>query len=127
MSTFVLTLDLRDDPEAVAEYRRHHQSVWPEVERSLLAAGVRGMDIHLLGRRLVMVLDLVDGLDPASVFAAHARSSPRVAEWEALMRSFQRLAPEAAPGEWWARMEPVYRLRDHAARATDAAGSLRRS
>jgi L-rhamnose mutarotase len=111
MKTYVLTLDLKDDPGAIRAYRRHHRAVWPEVERSLRRVGVRGLDIYLLGRRLVMQLAVEDGFDLERDFAAHARSHPRVAEWEALMKTFQQRAPGARRNEWWAVMTPVYRLR----------------
>jgi L-rhamnose mutarotase len=127
MSRFVLTLDLLDDPEVIASYRRYHQSVWPEVERSLCDAGVRRMDIYLHGRRLVMTLDLADGIDPATVFDVHMRSGGRVAEWERLMRSLQDPPPGAMPGHLWAQMEPVYSLPGDAAAAPPvAAESVRR-
>ena len=46
---------------AVAAYRQHHQHVWPEVVESLHRAGVERLEIHLLGRRLVMIVELRDG------------------------------------------------------------------
>ena len=106
----VLTADLVDDPAAVAAYRRHHRHVWPEVVESLRRVGVERLDIHVLGRRLVMIVELGDGLDLARAFATHVASSPRVAEWERLMKSLQEPSSDARPGEWWARMEPVFRL-----------------
>ena len=110
MRRHVLTVDLRDDPAAIAAYREHHQRVWPEVVESLRRAGVHRMDIHILGRRLVMILELNDGLDVRRVFAAHLGSNPRVPEWEQLMRSLQQPSSDAPPGEWWAVMDPVFRL-----------------
>jgi L-rhamnose mutarotase len=110
MNRYVLTLDLRDDPAAIAAYREYHAQAWPEVVKSLTVAGVRGMDIYLLERRLVMILDLEDGLDLAGVFARHASSDARVAEWEQLMKSLQQRAPGARQGEWWAIMDPVFHL-----------------
>ena len=110
MTRHVLAVDLRDDPAAVAAYREHHQRVWPEVLDSLRASGVERMDIHLLGRRLVMIVELREGADVANVFASHAASSPRVAQWERLMRSLQQPAPGTPPGAWWAAMEPVFTL-----------------
>jgi len=110
MTRYVLTVNLRDDPAAIAEYREHHRRVWPEVVESLRHAGVSRMDIHLLGRRLVMVLELNDGLDFRLVFANHLASNPRVQEWERLMKSLQEPASDAPPGEWWAVMEPVFHL-----------------
>ena len=109
LNRHVLTVNLRDDPAAIATYREHHQRVWPEVVASLRRAGVRRMDIHLLGRRLVMIVELNDGLDIRRVFSNHRASSPRVAEWEQLMKSLQE---PSAPGEWWAEMEPVFQLDD---------------
>ena len=108
MTRHVLAIDLKDDPKVVEAYVEHHRRVWPEVLRSLQAAGLRGMEIFLLGRRLVMILE-TDG-DYRAQFEAHAASHPRVAEWEALMKSMQQPSPDAAPGEWWAEMRPVFRL-----------------
>jgi L-rhamnose mutarotase len=113
MTRHVLMVNLRDDPAAIAAYREHHRRVWPEVVDGLRRAGVKRMDIYLLGRTAVMVVDLADGLDIRRVFAAHQVSSPRVVEWEQLMKSLQEPSPDAAPGEWWARMEPVFHLTEN--------------
>jgi L-rhamnose mutarotase len=110
MTRHVLTLDLLDDPAMIAAYREHHRRVWPEVIASLRRVGVEQMDIHLLGRRLVMIVEMRDGADYRRAFASHAASNGRVAEWERLMRSLQEPAPDTPPGEWWARMEPVFSL-----------------
>jgi L-rhamnose mutarotase len=106
----VLTLDLRDDPQVVEVYRKYHEEVWPEVIRSLKTAGICHMEIHQLGRRLVMIVEVEDGRDLRGVFEQHAMSDPKVAEWERLMKTLQQRAPGAREGEWWALMEPVYRL-----------------
>jgi L-rhamnose mutarotase len=105
----VLAVDLKGDQAAIQSYRQQHQEVWPEVVASLRQAGIRHMDIYLLGRRLVMILE-TDGEDFRRCFAAHVASTPRVAEWEALMRSMQVSAPGAAPGDWWTPMEQVFSL-----------------
>jgi L-rhamnose mutarotase len=110
MTRQVLTVDLRDDPAAIATYVEHHRRVWPEVIESLRQVGVEQMDIRLLGRRLVMIVELRDGADFVSAFASHTASNGRVAEWERLMRTLQEPVPDAPPGEWWARMEPVFSL-----------------
>jgi L-rhamnose mutarotase len=108
MTRHVLAVDLKNDPAVVAAYVDHHDRVWPEVLRSLRAAGLQEMEIFLLGRRLVMILEADD--DYRRLFERHAASHPRVAEWEALMKSMQEPSPGAAPGEWWAQMQPVFRL-----------------
>jgi L-rhamnose mutarotase len=110
MTRYVLTVNVKDDPAAIQTYRDYHRRVWPEVLESLREVGVERMDIHMLGRRLVMILQLTDGLDFRRAFATHMASSPRVAEWERLMKSLQEPSPDAPAGEWWAVMEPVFHL-----------------
>ena len=105
----VLAVDLKDDPAVIERYKAHHRQVWPEVLASLRRVGVVSMDIYLLGRRLVMVVD-TEGRDYRHCFAVHATSNPRVIEWEALMRSLQQPPPGAPPGEWWTEMRPVFSL-----------------
>jgi L-rhamnose mutarotase len=110
MARHVLTLDLRDDPAVVAAYRRYHAEAWPEVVESIRGAGVREMDIHILGRRLVMILEIAEGVELADVFQRRASVNPKVAEWEQLMKSFQQPAPDAPGDQWWAVMERVFSL-----------------
>jgi hypothetical protein len=57
-----------------------------------------------------MVVDVREGVDYRDAFRLHSTSSPRVAQWEQLMKSFQEPVPDAAQGEWWAAMEPVFQL-----------------
>ena len=108
MSRHVLAVDLKDDPNLIAAYVEHHRQVWPEVLRSLRAAGIEDMEIVLLGRRLVMIVDTPG--DFRSAFAAHQASDPQVSRWEALMKTMQEPLPGRAAGEWWAVMEPIFRL-----------------
>jgi L-rhamnose mutarotase len=110
MSRSVLAVDLKDDPAVIERYREYHRRVWPEVLGSLRAAGIRQMDIYILGRRLVMIVETADGLDIRRAFAAHVSSHPRVAEWEALMKSMQEPPPGGGAGEWWTAMEAVFQL-----------------
>ena len=106
----VLAVDLKDDDTVIETYKEHHRRVWPEVLASLRQAGIREMDIYLLGNRLVMIVETVER-DVRRCFAAHHRAAdPQVAEWEALMRSLQTPPPGAASGEWWTAMEPVFTL-----------------
>jgi L-rhamnose mutarotase len=106
----VLTVDLVPEKRRIAEYLRYHRAPWPEVVRSLRRVGIRSMDIYHLGRRLVMVMETPKGFDLRKAMAVHRASDPRCAEWEDLMRTFQRRPPGARKGEVWARMEHVFRL-----------------
>ena len=114
MTRHLLAVDLKDDPAAIEAYKVHHRNVWPAVLSSLRRAGLTDLEIYLLGRRLVMVVEVADGVDVERAFAAHRVSDPRVIEWEALMKSLQQPAPGSAAGEWWAVMQPVFHLHEDA-------------
>jgi L-rhamnose mutarotase len=106
---FCLTLDLKDDPELIEEYKRHHQSVWPEIIRSIKEAGIEDMEIYLRGTRMFMIMEVSERFS----FEAKARAdqaNPRVQEWENLMWKFQRALPDAKPGEKWMLLENVFKL-----------------
>jgi len=106
---YCLTLDLIDDPHLIAEYRRYHEAVWPEVTDCLRETGIVDMELYLLGTRLVMVLE-VDEKFSFEGKARIERGNAKVQEWEKLMWKFQRAVPQAKPGEKWARMERVFKL-----------------
>lgn len=110
MKRHVLTLDLRAGDDVARAYVAHHDAIWPEVVRSLRAIGVEALSIHRLERRLVMVLETVDGFDLDRDFARHVASDPRCAEWEALMKTFQQAPPGAPPGRLWTPMDHVFEL-----------------
>ena len=111
MPRHCLTLDLQDDPKKIAEYKRYHEKIWPEVRDSLLNAGVQAMEIYLVGTRLFMIMDVSDDFSLEKK-AAMDRANPKVGEWEALMANFQAVPEGADPVRRWAVMEKVFDLKD---------------
>jgi L-rhamnose mutarotase len=110
VKTYAQTLDLLDAPDVIERYVEHHRAVWPEVERGLRKIGIQRMRIWRLDRRLFMLMETVDGFEPARDFARYMDGDPRIREWQDLMASMQEPAPDAQPGELWANMELVYTL-----------------
>jgi L-rhamnose mutarotase len=106
---FCLTLDLKDDPELIREYRRHHQAVWLEVTDSLRQAGIIDLELYLLDTRLVMVLQVHERFSFEEKGRID-RGNPKVQEWEHLMWNFQKPLPRAKPGEKWILMESIYKF-----------------
>ncbi len=106
---YCLTLDLKDDPELIAEYRRHHEHVWPEITQSIRDSGIEDMEIYLLGTRMFMIME-VNQRFSFSEKAEADRVNPKVREWEQLMWKFQKPLPQAKPGEKWLLMERVFAL-----------------
>jgi len=109
MKRFCLTLDLKDDPALIADYKRYHENVWSEITESIKDSGIEDMEIHLLGTRMFMIMEVNDAFS----FEAKARAdrlNPKVQQWENLMWKFQQALPQAKPGEKWLLMERIFKL-----------------
>jgi L-rhamnose mutarotase len=109
MQRYGMTLMLKDDEEIVERYKEYHRHAWPEVLDRLRKLGIANMRIYLLGRRMFMYMEAVDGFDPGRDFP-RLNELPRYREWDELMRTLQERAPEARADEWWAPMEEVFDL-----------------
>ena len=109
MPRHCLTFDLQNDPKKIAEYKRHHEKIWPEVRDSLFAAGVVDMEIYLTGTRMFMIMDVNDSFSLEKK-AAMDRANPKVQEWEASMAKFQDVPEGADPVRRWTPMEKVFDL-----------------
>jgi L-rhamnose mutarotase len=106
---YCLTLDLKDDVDLIAEYRRYHEKIWPEIAQSIQDAGIADMEIYLLGTRMFMVMEVNQKFS----FEAKAKAdceNPKVRDWEELMWKFQKPLPNAKPGEKWMLMEKIFEL-----------------
>lgn len=109
MRRYCLALDLQDDPELIAEYKRYHEHVWPEITSSIRDAGILDMQIYHLGTRLFMIMEVSDHFSFQAKRAADL-ADPKVQEWERLMWKFQKPLPQAKPGEKWLLMEKIFQL-----------------
>lgn len=106
---YCLTLDLKNDPALIAEYKRYHEKIWPEITESIRSAGIENMEIYLLGTRMFMIMEVAESFS----FDAKAKAdlaNPKVREWEELMWNFQQPLPDTKPGEKWRLMEKIFEL-----------------
>lgn len=106
---YALALDLKDDPALMAEYERHHERIWPEIERSIHESGITNMEIYRIGNRLFMLMETNDTFSFEQKAAADA-ANPIVQKWEELMWQYQQALPMAKPGEKWSLMEKIFQL-----------------
>lgn len=107
MRQICLALDLRDDPQAIAEYDEYHRRVWPEVIQSLYDSGIDEMEIYRIGNRLFMIIRV----QPDFTLSRKAEmdlANPVVQKWEATMSAFQQPLPWAEPGQKWMLLERVF-------------------
>lgn len=106
---FCFTLDLKDDPTLIAEYRKYHEKIWPEITESIKNSGIIDMEIYLLGTRMFMIMEVNESFSFQQKANADQKN-PKVQEWEQLMWKFQQALPRAKSGEKWLLMERIYKL-----------------
>lgn len=107
---YTLTVDLVDDPVLIAEYEKIHEKIWPEIEASILEAGIEGMDIYRYGNRLFMIMEV----GPDFTFEkkdAMDKANPIVQKWENMLWKYQQALPGAKSGEKWKLMDQIFSLK----------------
>ncbi|NKI25803.1 L-rhamnose mutarotase [Arenibacter sp. 6A1] len=104
-------LDLKNNPELIAEYKEYHSAgnVWPEVIKSIKDSGIVDLQIYLVENRMFMIMEVDETFD-AEKKATMDANNPKVQEWEDLMWTFQQALPWAKKGEKWIPMEKVFQL-----------------
>lgn len=109
MKRHCFALDLKDDATLISEYKKHHESVWPEIQESIAEAGIEELEIYLVENRLFMIMEV----NASFSFEEKAKldhSNPKVEEWEKLMWTYQQKLPLAKEGEKWKLMEKIFTL-----------------
>ena len=108
---YVQTMELKDDPQLIAEYRRRHSQAeaWPEIQAGIREVGILDMQIFILGTRLVMIVETPVDFDWDRAMARLA-TLPRQQEWEDYMAIFQQCAEGATSDEKWQMMERMFYL-----------------
>ena len=108
---YCLTLDLKDKPELIEQYKHWHEprNIWPEIPRGIRQVGFTAMDIYLRGTRMFMIVEAGDDVDFNKAMAELA-TLPRQKEWEAFVAQFQQPLSGSKPGEKWILMEQVFGL-----------------
>ena len=108
---YVQYLEISDNPELIAEYRKWHSEEyhWKEIRDGIREVGILEMEIYLIGNHLTMIVEA-----PADFNWQEAMNRlstlPRQAEWEAFVSRFQNCAADARSDEKWQRMERIFHL-----------------
>ena len=105
------TLNLKDNPELIAEYRKRHSKgeVWPETLAAIREVGILEMEIYILGTRLFMIVETPLDFEWETAMARMA-TLPRQDEWEAYMSVFQQADAGASSAEKWQLMDRMFHL-----------------
>ena len=84
MKKYCLALDLKNDDVLIAEYKKHHEKIWPEIKDSLIDSGIENLEIYNVSNRLFMILEVNDSFSFEKKTAMDLEN-PKVQEWENLM------------------------------------------
>ena len=105
------TLDLKDNPQLIAEYRKRHNEAehWAEIRKGIREVGILEMEIYILDNRLFMIVETPLNFDWDTAMQ-HLATLPRQAEWEEYMAVFQVCNPGASSAEKWKLMERMFYL-----------------
>ena len=105
------TMDLKDNPELIAEYVKRHSEAeaWPEIRAGIREVGILEMEIYILGTRLFMIVETPLDFDWETAMARLA-TLPRQAEWEAYMSIFQQADATATSAEKGQLMDRMFYL-----------------
>ena len=111
MKRYVQFLEISDDPELMAQYRKWHSEEyhWKEIRNGIREVGILEMELYMLGNRLVMIVDAPADFDWEKAMARLA-TLPRQAEWEAFVSKFQGCNAQATSNEKWQMMERMFYL-----------------
>jgi L-rhamnose mutarotase len=97
-------------PEHIAEYKRLHAAVWPEVLKQIKASGISNYSIYLKEpENLMFAYYEYEGDNHDADMAAMA-ADPKTQEWWAVCMPMQAPLQTREDGEWWAGMEEVFHL-----------------
>ena len=98
-------------PEKLAEYKKLHAAVWPEVAKALRAANIRNYSIYLRklddGHDYLFSYFEYVGRDFAGDMAKMA-ANPEVKRGWSFTDPCQKPLSGRKEGEWWAAMEEVF-------------------
>ena len=98
------------EAERIAEYRRLHAAVWPEVLAKIAECNIRNYTIYLREpENLLFAHFEYHGTDWAAD-QAHMAADPVTQEWWAVCMPCQAPLASRAPSEWWAPMEEVFHV-----------------
>jgi|TARA_B110000305_G_C19439645_1_gene641055 L-rhamnose mutarotase len=109
MKRYCLALDLIDDPVLMAEYKKYHEKIWPEITASIKDSGIENLEIYCIENRLFMILEA----DETFTFERKTTmdtENKRVQDWEDLMWNYQQALPSANKGEKWLLMDKIFEL-----------------
>lgn len=108
---YCLTLDLKNDPLLIEEYKHWHkpENIWKEIVEGIKQIGIIDMEIFLHDTRMFMIMETPENFDWEDQMKKLSEL-PRQQEWEDFMSKFQQALPDTPEGEKWQMMNKIFDL-----------------
>lgn len=105
------TLNLKNNPALIAEYRRLHsrREVWPEILAGIRSVGILEMEMYIRGVTVCMIMETPVDFDWDTAMERLSRL-PRQQEWEDCVAHFQECVPGSGSAQKWKLMERMFYL-----------------
>jgi L-rhamnose mutarotase len=97
-------------PEGVAEYKRLHAAVWPDVLKQIKGSKITNYSIFLKEPENLMFAYFEYMGDDYEADMAAMAADPKTQEWWAVCMPLQKPLETRNEGEWWADMEEVFHV-----------------
>ncbi len=93
-------------PDKLAEYKKHHANVWPEVLEMIEKCHIKNYSIFHKNNQLFSYFEY-HGVDYEKDMAKMAKDK-KTREWWSIMGPLQEPLPDRKESEWWVEMEEVF-------------------
>lgn len=100
----VLSANLVNNPKLQKEYMDYHATQfqsWPEVSKGFCNASFQRLLIYKTGRQLMLVISIPKGTSLDELNPKTTENSPRVDQWNSIMKKYQEGIEGTKPGETW--------------------------
>jgi L-rhamnose mutarotase len=104
----VFVVNIVPDSVKLKEYLTYHEQVWPEVEAGFKKAGYKKITLYRYDHLLVMTITVPQNADLGVMGKLAESYSPRCAEWNKLMNTYQTGVQGTQPGQTWVEAKPFY-------------------
>lgn len=95
-------------PDRIAEYKRLHAAVWPDVLKQIRASNITNYSIFLKEPENLLFAYFEYVGDDYEADMAAMTADPKTQDWWAVCMPCQKPLDSRRPGEWWADMEEVF-------------------
>lgn len=106
----IFVVNTVDHQKKLDEYLAYHKQVWPEVEAGFKKAGYKSIALYHFNDLIVMAITVPKNADLSKMGKVAESYSPRCAEWNKVMNTYQKGVQGTKAGEKWVEAIPFYKF-----------------